>query len=144
MSQYVVYMWVKSIWLIVGAVLLLVSALLRFLLTGSWSCQLSGISKAKQRTASCVYYKYYRQYNVVFVYSSRYSSFTYASQIANWPITEGCKWGMQIDWWLQPRAVFGHTVSGIFYSICHRNKVNCMTLSWWPRHEIVSVTYIYK
>ena len=21
---------------------------------------------------------------------------------------KGCNWGMQIDWWLQPRAVFGH------------------------------------
>ena len=24
-------------------------------------------------------------------------------------------WGMQIDWWLQPRAVFGHTFSGIIW-----------------------------
>ena len=25
----------------------------------------------------------------------------------------GCNWGMQADWWLQPRAVFGHSFSGI-------------------------------
>ena len=25
---------------------------------------------------------------------------------------KGCNWGMEIDWWLQPRAVFGHTFSG--------------------------------
>ena len=28
---------------------------------------------------------------------------------------KGCNWGMQIDWWLQPRAVFGHTFSGIIW-----------------------------
>ena len=26
-----------------------------------------------------------------------------------------CNWGMQIDWWLQPRAVFGHTFNGIIW-----------------------------
>ena len=26
-----------------------------------------------------------------------------------------CNWGVQIDWWLQPRAVFGHTFSGIIW-----------------------------
>ena len=26
---------------------------------------------------------------------------------------KGCNWGMQVDWWLQPWAVFGHTFSGI-------------------------------
>ena len=26
---------------------------------------------------------------------------------------KGCNWGMQIDWWLQSRAVFGHTFSDI-------------------------------
>ena len=24
---------------------------------------------------------------------------------------KGCSWGMQVDWWLQPRAVFGHSFS---------------------------------
>ena len=28
---------------------------------------------------------------------------------------KGCNWGMQIDWWLQPRAVFNHTFSGIIW-----------------------------
>ena len=28
---------------------------------------------------------------------------------------KGCNWGMQIDWWLQPRAVFSHTFSGIIW-----------------------------
>ena len=28
---------------------------------------------------------------------------------------KGCNWSMQIDWWLQPRAVFGHTFSGIIW-----------------------------
>ena len=26
---------------------------------------------------------------------------------------EGCNWGMQVDWWLQPCAVFDHSFSGI-------------------------------
>ena len=28
---------------------------------------------------------------------------------------EDCNWGMQIDWWLQPTAVFGNTSSGIVW-----------------------------
>ena len=28
---------------------------------------------------------------------------------------QGCNWGMQVDWWLQHRAVFGHTFSGIIW-----------------------------
>ena len=48
---------------------------------------------------------------------------------------------MQIDWWLLPRVAFVHTFSGIVWHMlqkwCHFNH---MTLSWWPRHEIVSVT----
>ena len=28
---------------------------------------------------------------------------------------KGCNWLMQIDLWLQPRAVFGHTFSGIIW-----------------------------
>ena len=45
---------------------------------------------------------------------------------------KSCNWGMQIDWWLQPRAVFDHTSSGIsWHTPCDRNKsqLNCMTLS---------------
>ena len=57
---------------------------------------------------------------------------------------KGCNWGMQIDWWLQPRAVFGHTFSGI---LCHMpqkwSQFSCMTLSWWPRHKTVSVTFTF-
>ena len=26
---------------------------------------------------------------------------------------QSCNWGMQVDWWLQPCAVFGHSFSGI-------------------------------
>ena len=26
---------------------------------------------------------------------------------------KSCSWGMQVDWWLQPCAVFGHSFSGI-------------------------------
>ena len=26
---------------------------------------------------------------------------------------KGCNWGMQVDWWLQPCAVLGHSFSGI-------------------------------
>ena len=47
---------------------------------------------------------------------------------------------MQIDWWLQPRAVFGHTFSGIIWHMPQEwSQSNCMTLSWWPCHKIVSV-----
>ena len=28
---------------------------------------------------------------------------------------KGCKWVMQVDWWLQPCAVFGHSFSGIIW-----------------------------
>ena len=28
---------------------------------------------------------------------------------------KGCNWGTHIDWWLQPRAVFSHTFSGIIW-----------------------------
>ena len=28
---------------------------------------------------------------------------------------KGCNWGTQVDWWLQPRAVFGHTFIGIIW-----------------------------
>ena len=51
---------------------------------------------------------------------------------------------MQIDWWLQPRAVFGHTFSGIIRHMPRKwSQFNCMTLSWWPCHEIVSFTLHY-
>ena len=41
-------------------------------------------------------------------------------------------WGMQIDWWLQSRAVFGHTFSGIILHMPQKwSQFNCMTLSWW-------------
>ena len=49
---------------------------------------------------------------------------------------------MQIDWWLQPRAVFGHTFNGIIWHMPQKwSQFNCMTLSWWPCHKIVSVTF---
>ena len=53
---------------------------------------------------------------------------------------EDSNWGMQIDWWLQPRAVFGHTFIGIiFWHMPHKwSQFNCMTLS---RNDIVSVTF---
>ena len=57
---------------------------------------------------------------------------------------KGCNWGMQIDWWLQPRAVFGHTFSGIIWHMPQKwSQSNCMTLSWWPCHKIVSVTFTF-
>ena len=34
-----------------------------------------------------------------------------------------CNWGMQIDWWSQPRAVFSHTFSSIIRQICQRNSI---------------------
>ena len=42
---------------------------------------------------------------------------------------------MQIDWWLQSRAVFGHTFSGIVWHICHRKSVIYATesLSYMPQ-----------
>ena len=36
---------------------------------------------------------------------------------------EGCNWGMRIDWWLQPRAVFRQTLSGIIWHMGQK-KVN--------------------
>ena len=33
---------------------------------------------------------------------------------------KSCNWGMQIDWWLQPRAVFGHTFSGIIWHMSQK------------------------
>ena len=52
--------------------------------------------------------------------------------------------GMQNDWWLQPCAVFSHTISGIIWHMSQKwSQFNCMTLSWWPRHEIVSVTFTF-
>ena len=54
---------------------------------------------------------------------------------------KGCNWGIQIDWWLQPRAVFGHTFSGIIWHMPQEwSQSNCMTLSWWPCHKIVLIT----
>ena len=51
---------------------------------------------------------------------------------------KGCNWGMKIDWWLLPRVAFAHTVSGIVWHMLQRwSQFNRMTLSWWPRHEIV-------
>ena len=46
---------------------------------------------------------------------------------------KGCNWGMQIDWWLQPRAVFGQTFSPLAASsgICLRNKVNSIAWLYW-------------
>ena len=57
---------------------------------------------------------------------------------------KGCTWGMQIDRWLQPRAVFGHTFSGISWHMPQKwSQLNCMTLSGRPHHELVSVTLHY-
>ena len=43
---------------------------------------------------------------------------------------KGCNWGMQIDWWLQPCAVFGHSFSGISWHMPQKwSQFNCMTLS---------------
>ena len=57
---------------------------------------------------------------------------------------KGCNWGMQLDWCLQPRAVFGHTFSGIIWHMPQKwSQLNCMTLSWWPCHKIVSVTFTF-
>ena len=37
---------------------------------------------------------------------------------------KGCDWGMQVDWWLQPYAVFGHRFLWYHLAKCHRNKVD--------------------
>ena len=43
---------------------------------------------------------------------------------------KGCNWGMLIDWWLQPCAVFGHSFSGINWHMPQKwSQFNCMTLS---------------
>ena len=43
---------------------------------------------------------------------------------------KGCNWGMQIDLWLQPCAVFGHSFSGISWHMPQKwSQFNCMTLS---------------
>ena len=43
---------------------------------------------------------------------------------------EGCNWGMQIDQWLQPCAVFGHSFSGISWHMLQKwSQFDCMTLS---------------
>ena len=52
-----------------------------------------------------------------------------------------CNWSMQVDWWLQSCAVFGHSFSGVSWHMPQKwSQFNYMTRSWWPRHEIVSVT----
>ena len=53
-----------------------------------------------------------------------------------------CNWGMQIDWWLQPRAVFGHTFSGIIWQ--KWSQFNCMTIvmaSSWDRASLMYITF---
>ena len=40
---------------------------------------------------------------------------------------KGCNWGMKVDSWLQPCAVFGYSFSGIGWHM-HRNKVNSIAL----------------
>ena len=35
---------------------------------------------------------------------------------------KGCNWGMQVDWWLQPCAVFGHRLSGIIWPMPQKLK----------------------
>ena len=43
---------------------------------------------------------------------------------------KGCNWGTQVDWWLQPCAVFSNSFSGVNWHICHKkSQFNCMTLS---------------
>ena len=57
---------------------------------------------------------------------------------------KSCNWGMQVDWWLQPCAVFDHSFSGIS-SICHRNEVNSIAWLYIVRlsQTIVSFTLHY-
>ena len=33
---------------------------------------------------------------------------------------KGCNWGMQVDWWLQPCAVFGHRFSNFSWHMPHK------------------------
>ena len=56
---------------------------------------------------------------------------------------KGCNWGMQVDWWLQPCAVFGHSFSGIGWHICHRNKVNSIAWLYRRAQPKNSILYIY-
>ena len=60
---------------------------------------------------------------------------------------KGCNWGMQIDWWFKAMhlELCSATPScGIIWHMPQKGKVNshCMTLSWWPCHKIVSVTWL--
>ena len=54
---------------------------------------------------------------------------------------------MRVDRWLQPCAVFSHIshiFSGISWHMPQKYSLfNCMILSWWPCHEIVSFTLHY-
>ena len=57
---------------------------------------------------------------------------------------KGCNRSMQIDWWWQPRAVFGHRFHFISWHMPQKwSQFNCMTLSWWSRYDIVPVTLHY-
>ena len=47
---------------------------------------------------------------------------------------------MQNDWWLQPIAVLA-TPSSVWYMLQELNQFNHKTPSWWPRHEMISVTW---
>ena len=59
----------------------------------------------------------------------------------------GCNWGMQIDWWLQPRAVFGHTLNGIIW-LAYATEIKSIQLhdsiAMASPQEIVSVTLHWK
>ena len=65
---------------------------------------------------------------------------------------KGCNWGMQVDWWLQPCAVFDHSFSGISWHMPQkcRNEVN--SIAWLyrraqPKDSIFYIhifTYIYN
>ena len=50
---------------------------------------------------------------------------------------KGCNWGIQIDWWLQPCAVFGHSFSGISW---RRNEVN--SIAWLYRRAQPKIVFI--
>ena len=39
---------------------------------------------------------------------------------------QGCNWGMQIDWWFQPRAVFGHTFK--LHHLAYATKIKSIQL----------------
>ena len=103
-------------------------------------CQLSRRTRANLKYVQKVpYYTYVYERGISHVTSSHPQPMTSPRGI-----TVGCNWGMQIDWWLQPRAVFGHIFSGIIWHMPQKwSQFNCMTLSWWPCHKIVSVTLHY-